>query len=72
MIGDVQMRERIEPHNSAISCLSLVRNLPGLPVPALEITRPMSRSSVKEESCLRKPSLGEIESGDCDTPPHIA
>src|ERR1700688_3770882 len=41
---------------SSSSCRSSFKNSPGFPVPASETTRPMSRSSVAEASCLMKSS----------------
>src|SRR5580693_2637418 len=41
---------------SSSSCRSSFKNSPGFPVPALETTRPMSRSSVAEASCPMKSS----------------
>src|SRR6202030_2527525 len=41
---------------SSSSCRSSFKNSPGFPVPALETTRSMSRSSVAEASCLMKSS----------------
>src|ERR1700724_2946052 len=54
---------------SSSSCRSSFKNSPGFPVPALETTRPMSRSSVAEASCLMK-SSSETSSTTtrCSTP----
>src|ERR1700694_3365522 len=47
---------------SSSSCRSSFKNSPGFPVPALETTRPMSRSSVAEASCPMKSAAGAINS----------
>src|ERR1700720_4320514 len=54
---------------SSSSCRSSFKNSPGFPVPALETTRPMSRSSVAEASCLMKSSWETSSTtARCSTP----
>src|SRR5258707_6541324 len=57
---------------SSSSCRSSFKNSPGFPVPALETTRPMSRSSVAEASCLMKSSRETSSTTTrCSTPQRL-
>src|ERR1700730_14269427 len=57
---------------SSSSCRSSFKNSPGFPVPALETTRPMSRSSVAEASRPMKSSLETSSTiTRCSTPKRL-
>src|SRR5229473_4734675 len=57
---------------SSSSCRPSFKNSPGFPVPALETTRPMSRSSVAEASCQMKSSRETSSTTTrCSTPKRL-